>query len=68
MEFHPDVDMNTARTLVLGLGIELRDNPDLGSHHLMIHPDVTIHPQGRLLANLSSLDKWPTFFRRRRSL
>jgi len=51
VEFHPDVNMNTARALVLGLGIELRDNPDLESHHLMIHP------RALPLGNLASLDE-----------
>jgi hypothetical protein len=37
VEFHPDVDIDYARGLVLNLGIELHENPDLGPHQLMIH-------------------------------
>ena len=36
VEFHPDVDMNLARTLLLNGGFELHENPDLSAHHLMI--------------------------------
>jgi hypothetical protein len=36
-EFHPDVDLNRARGLVLGLGIDLKENPDLGPRQLLIH-------------------------------
>jgi len=48
-EFHPDVDMNRARELVLNLGAELRENPDLLSHHLLLRT-------GRL-ADLAKLDE-----------
>ena len=41
VEFHPDVDPNTARGLLLNLGIEIQENPDLQVHHLMIHADST---------------------------
>ena len=34
-EFHPDVDMNDARSLVLRLGVELVENPDLASHQVL---------------------------------
>src|SRR5271154_3191535 len=37
VEFHPDVDQNTARGLILKLRLELQENPDLSPHHLMIH-------------------------------
>ncbi len=37
IELHPDVDPGAARALLLGLGLELRDNPDLAPQHLMIH-------------------------------
>jgi len=37
VEFHPDVNMGDARALILRLGIELLDNADLASTHLMIH-------------------------------
>jgi hypothetical protein len=36
-EFHPDVDSNHARALLISVGIEVRDNPDLNPHHVMIH-------------------------------
>jgi len=36
VEFHPDVDINLARTLLLNAGFELHENPDLSTHHLMI--------------------------------
>ena len=36
VEFHPDVDSNDARGIVLNSGIELRENPDLHPHHLLV--------------------------------
>ena len=36
VEFHPDVDMNAARAILLGTGLELRENPDLGPQRLMV--------------------------------
>jgi hypothetical protein len=36
VEFHPDVDPNDARGIVLSLGISLRENPDLRPNHLLI--------------------------------
>ncbi len=39
VEFHPDVDLNDARSLVLRLGIELIENPDLAPQQLLIHVD-----------------------------
>src|ERR1041385_3339595 len=39
VEFHPDVDLDFARGLVLNSGVELRGNPDLHPHHLMIRAD-----------------------------
>jgi hypothetical protein len=36
VEFHPDVDLNAARGIVLAAGLELRDNPDLGPQRLMV--------------------------------
>jgi hypothetical protein len=39
VEFHPDVDSNTARGLILSRGIEFLENPDLQIHHLMIRSD-----------------------------
>jgi len=37
VEFHPDVDPNAARRLILNAGLELRENPDLLRRHLMVH-------------------------------
>ena len=64
-EFHPDVDMNTARAQVLSLGIELRDNPDLASHQLLIHPQGRVR---RLSPNSLPSTTSPTFSLRRPSL
>jgi hypothetical protein len=36
VEFHPDVDMNAARSLLLMASVEISDNPDLQPHQLMI--------------------------------
>jgi hypothetical protein len=36
VEFHPDVALNEARGLVLRAGLELRENPDLGPHRLLV--------------------------------
>jgi hypothetical protein len=44
-EFHPDVDMNDARSLVLRLGVELVENPDLAPNQVLIHvPFDTTQP------------------------
>ncbi|HYV63743.1 MAG TPA: matrixin family metalloprotease, partial [Bryobacteraceae bacterium] len=37
VELHPDVDPNAARRLILNMGLELRDNPDLLRQHLLIY-------------------------------
>jgi hypothetical protein len=37
VELHPDVDPNAARRLILNMGLELRDSPDLLRRHLLIH-------------------------------
>ena len=36
VEFHPDVEMNAARGIVLGLGLELHENPDVGQKRLLV--------------------------------
>ena len=36
VEFHPDVNMNTARGIVLQMGLELHENPDVGAHRLLV--------------------------------
>ena len=35
-EFYADVDINDARAIVLGLGLTLRDNPDLNPQQLLV--------------------------------
>ena len=52
VEFHPDVDMNQARGLVLNAGLELRENPDLNPRHLMIRTS-----DGSKLLSLTRLDE-----------
>ncbi len=37
VEFHPDSNMADARRLVIEVGAELSDSPDLGVHHLLIY-------------------------------
>ncbi|MEI9812806.1 MAG: matrixin family metalloprotease [Acidobacteriota bacterium] len=36
VEFHPDVDMNQARGIVLSAGLDLHENPDIGDHRLLV--------------------------------
>lgn len=36
VEFHADVDMHSARALMLILGLQLRDHPDLKANHLLV--------------------------------
>jgi hypothetical protein len=43
VEFHPDVDINTGRRIVTGLGFGLIENPDAGPHRLVIRR----RPRGR---------------------
>jgi hypothetical protein len=51
VEFHPDVDPNAARRLVLNAGLELRENPDLLRRHFLVH----LPPAGDAHAMLESL-------------
>jgi len=44
VEFFPDVDVNDARALVLRLGIQLIENPDLAAGQLLIHIEDTARP------------------------
>lgn len=37
VEIHRDVNLNDARSMIQGLGIELVENPDLHPEHLTIH-------------------------------
>jgi hypothetical protein len=41
IEFHSDVDLNDARGILLNMGIELRENPDLNPHHLLVQADLS---------------------------
>jgi hypothetical protein len=54
VEFHPDVDLNWARGLLLNLGIAIQENPDLSSRQLMIHPAVRA---ARVIGRLAALDE-----------
>jgi hypothetical protein len=57
VEFHSDVDPATARRIILSLpAIELMENPDLLSRHLMVHvPDLT--REAEALASLAVQDE-----------
>jgi hypothetical protein len=52
VEFHPDVDSGYARSQMLNLGVELRDNPDLNPRQLMIHSSGN----RKLLSQIAALD------------
>jgi hypothetical protein len=52
VEFHSDVDLNYGRALLLTLGIELHENPDLAPHQLMIQTDG-----GARISDIASLDE-----------
>ena len=56
VEFHPDVDPNAARRLILNAGLELHENPDLLRRHLMVHIPNTGRARATL-ALLASLDQ-----------
>jgi len=51
-EFHPDVDTHYARTLLLNLGLELRENSDLHPRQLMVRV-----LDGNQLADIAALDE-----------
>ncbi len=53
VEFHPDVDTNTANSLVLNLGITPLPNPDLSPHHVLIN--VADSTEVAALANLDEV-------------
>jgi Matrixin/Bacterial Ig domain len=55
VEFHPDVDLNLARGLLLSRGITIQENPDLGSRHLMIHTAPV--QAARVIARVAILDE-----------
>jgi len=48
VEFHPDVDPNVARRLILSAGLELRENPDLLRRHLLVHTPNASDVQAKL--------------------
>ncbi len=52
VEFHPDVNLNQARGLLLNAGFELQENPDLSPQHLMIHSG-----EAATLSALAQLDE-----------
>jgi len=55
VEFHRDVDPTAARRLILNLPVQLVENPDLASRHLLIYiPDPS--RESEILASLASLD------------
>jgi hypothetical protein len=60
IEFHSDIDINTARAMILNLaaaasGIELFENPDLGASRLMIR--TTLGHSSQAVWNLAGLDE-----------
>lgn len=56
VEFHPDVDMNQARRLVLGMRLELHENPDVGAHRLLVRRTQRAR-QSDPLASLAAQDE-----------
>ena len=55
VEFHADVEMNRARQLLLNLGVELVENPDLAPHHLMIR--LTTRQHAAMIAALTAMEQ-----------
>ena len=55
VEFHPDTDMNRARSTLLNLGLIPLENPDLNPSHLMFH--VEPNRSAATLASISQLDE-----------
>ena len=55
VEFHPDVDMNQARALLLNQGLLLQENPDLSRLQLMMQ--LPSPQAGTALAALAKLDE-----------
>ncbi len=45
VEFHPDVDLNFGRALILNVGLSLHENPDLAPQQLLVQ---VANPQGAL--------------------
>ncbi len=42
VEFHPDVDLADAATIVLNAGLTLHDNPDLAPNHLLVEGSYSV--------------------------
>ncbi|MEQ1886895.1 MAG: matrixin family metalloprotease [Bryobacteraceae bacterium] len=55
VEFHADVDGNTGRALLLGLGVELRENADLHSKELMVQ--LPASKPAAAIEKIASLDE-----------
>ena len=53
VEFHSDVAPESTRSLILNLGLELRENPDLRDNHLMIRRPLSL----RAIRRLAALDE-----------
>jgi hypothetical protein len=56
IEFHPDVALSTARAIVLQMGLELHENPDLGAHRLLIRRQVRLRASDPV-RRLSGMDE-----------
>jgi hypothetical protein len=56
IEFHPDITQSDARRVILNLPVlELLDNPDLASRHLLVHV-LDLTREAEALASLASQD------------
>ncbi len=56
VEFHPDIDSSDARRVILNLPLlELLDNPDLASRHLLVHVSDPTR-EAEALASLAAQD------------
>jgi hypothetical protein len=67
VEFHPDVDLNDARRLLLNQGIEIQENPDLGPHRLMVRLNGRLQDV-RVLRSLARADEVAYIFPASREL
>jgi hypothetical protein len=56
VEFHPDVDMGEGRAMLLDLGIEIKENPDLAPSHLMIHVS-NVRETSAVLSRIATQDQ-----------
>jgi hypothetical protein len=50
VEFHPDVNMNDARGIVLSVGLTLRENPDIGGKRLLVRRRLRARAGDALMA------------------